>query len=141
VAFEADSEWSGGRTTPARDDVRKAEAARILDVLETANLPARAQSWLAGGIDTPNVRALAGLADSPEVSDGVRRALVAEIASDLGITFDSLQDARRIHAEHIIQTMSQGANLGPQIFALSNGVTDELTGRLRRVIDRLRRRS
>ena len=122
---------------PPRDDIRLAEAARILGVLPVAELPSRALEWLDGGIDSPNVRSLAGFIDGEGVTDGVRLALMAEIASDLGIRFATVQDARSLHAEHLVLSMTAGGNVSPDIFALSNGMTDELTGRLSRFLGRL----
>ncbi|MDQ1560665.1 MAG: hypothetical protein QOE85_6 [Actinomycetota bacterium] len=106
----------------------------MLGFLGADGLTERASRWLASGVDTPNVRALA---EGSDATDGVRLALVGEIAADLGIEFPTVQDARRVHAEQIIRSMSSGENVDLQIYALSNGFTDEFAARARRFIARL----
>jgi hypothetical protein len=122
----------------AREEIRRAEAARVLGLLDAADQPANAAQWLLDGIDTPNVHALAGLAGPAgmDVSGGVKEALVAEIAADLGISFSTLQDARRVHANEIIRSFSQGDIESAQIYGLSNGFTDEWSAKLRRFFSR-----
>jgi hypothetical protein len=135
VADELDA---GPSAHSARDDIRLAEAARMLGLLTVDGLTERAISWISGGVDTPNVRALAR---PSEASDGVRLALVAEIAAELGVGFSTTQDARNAHAEQVIRSMHAGENIGGQIYALANGYTDELVSRLRLWLGRVLRRS
>jgi hypothetical protein len=140
VTSESDADGSLGLTSDPRLDIRRAEASRLLGLLNADGLAERAGTWLDGGVDTQNVRALVGSVDDEEISAGVRLALVAEIAAELGLGFGSLQEARTVQAEDIIRSMSSGETVGPQIFDLSNGVTDELTARIRRAIGRVFRR-
>jgi hypothetical protein len=133
-----DQSNAGPSAHSARDDIRLAEAARMLGLLTVDGLTERAMDWISGGIDTPNVRALARPSDA---SDGVRLALVAEIAADLGVGFPTTQDARNAQAEHVIRSMHAGENTGGQIYALANSYTDELVSRLRLWLGRVLRRS
>ena len=118
----------------AQYDIRRAEARRLLGMLDPGELPERARDWLADGADSTNVRALA---DGGSATDGVRIALLGEIATEFGLGFPSLQDARRFQAEEIMRARGFGAEVGTQIFTLSNGFTDELVGRVRGFFARL----
>jgi hypothetical protein len=80
------------------------------------------------------VRALAGGESAP---DGVLTSLLGEVAAEFGLGFASLQDARSFQAEEILRARGFGADVGAQIFTLSNGLTDELLGRLRGFFARL----
>jgi hypothetical protein len=111
----------------------------MLDQLDAATLPARAAAWQAAGIDSRNVRALAGASD-PEVSDGVRSALLAEIAAEFDLGFATLQDARSVRALDIVRAMGEGEDVGTQIYGLSNGFTDEWTGKLKAFFTRRKSR-
>lgn len=135
VSFESDAEQSANRTTFARSDIRQSEAARMLGLLQAGDLADRARQWLSAGFDTANVRALAGAA---EATDGVRLALVGEIAAEHGLGFATIQDARRAHAEQIIRSIGAGEFATPQLYALSNGFTDEWMSRLRHLVARVR---
>lgn len=110
----------------------------MLGLLTVDGLTDRAISWISAGVDTPNVRALAR---PSEASDGVRLALVAEIAAEQQVGFATVQAARNAHAEQVIRAMGAGENVGGQIFAFSNSYTDELVLRLRRWLGRALRRS
>jgi hypothetical protein len=123
----------------ARRDIRSAEAGRVLGLLDSAELPARARSWIVDGADSPNVRALA-TAPADSATDGIRRALLAEIAAELGLSFGAVQEARTFQAEEIIRARSFDLDVGTQIYGLSNGYTDELVRRLRAFVARLSRR-
>jgi hypothetical protein len=137
-AHEADNADRPGNVA-ARHDIRRAEAARILGLLDGIGLPERARGWLVDGADTANVRALA---TSPIGLDGdrIRMALLREIAEELRLGFPSLQAARTFHAEEIIRARHFGADIGQQLYGLSNGYTDELVRRFRGVLARLARR-
>ena len=137
-AHEANNPARPGNVA-ARHDIRRAEAARMLGLLGGTGLPERAGGWLVDGADTANVRALA---TSPIGLDaeGIRRALLREIAEELGLGFPSLQAARTFHAEEIIRQRHFGADIGQQLYGLSNGYTDELVSRFRRALARLARR-
>ena len=114
----------------AREDLRRAEAARLLDQLDAAGLAERAARWDAAGLASSNVSALAAATD-PEVSDGVKRALVAEIATEFGLGFSTLQEARNVRAIDIVRLMSDGEDVGVELFGLSNGFTDEWMARVK----------
>jgi hypothetical protein len=124
-------------TSRAFADIRLAEAARLLGLLSADPLDARATEWLAAGIDTANVQALA---QSPRDAAGIRLALVAEIADEFGIRFARLQDARRLYSDHILRSLSGGAVASGEIAALSNGYTDEIVARIRGFLGGLLRR-
>jgi hypothetical protein len=123
----------------ARLDIRRAEAGRVLGLLNSAELPERARSWIVDGADSRNVRALAA-APADSATDGIRRALLAEIAAELGLSFAAAQDARTFQAEEIIRARSFNLDVGTQIYGLSNGYTDELVRRVVRFFARRGRR-
>ncbi|HMH58904.1 MAG TPA: hypothetical protein VK537_06965 [Galbitalea sp.] len=106
----------------------------MLGLLPSSELPERARAWLADGADSVNVRALAG---GELANDGVRLALLKDIAAEFDLEFPTHQDARRFQAEEIIRSRHFGQNVSFQIYALSNGYTDELLHRLHRVMARL----
>jgi hypothetical protein len=118
----------------AQHDIRRAEARRVLGMLDPGELPERARGWLTDGADSTNVRALAA---GESATDGVLTALLREVATEFGLGFGSLQDARRFQAEEIMRARGFGADVGAQIFTLSNGLTDELVGRMRGFFARL----
>jgi hypothetical protein len=134
-ADEADKRARMGNVA-ARHDIRRAEAARVLGLLDSTQLPDRARAWLLDGADTANVRALA--ASTVGVSaEGIRLALLAEIAEELKLGFASLQAARTFQAEEIIRARHFGADIGAQLYVLSNGYTDELLRNLRGFVARV----
>ncbi|MDQ1545944.1 MAG: hypothetical protein QOH69_848 [Actinomycetota bacterium] len=108
----------------------------MLGLLDGTALPERARAWLIDGADTRNVRALATTPIGPD-GEGIRMALLREIAEELGLGFPSLQAARTFHAEEIIRARHFGADIGQQLYGLSNGYTDELVRRFRGVLSRL----
>ena len=108
----------------------------MLGLLDGTALPERARAWLIDGADTRNVRALAATPIGPD-GEGIRMALLREIAEELGLGFPSLQAARTFHAEEIIRARHFGADIGQQLYGLSNGYTDELVRRFRGVLSRL----
>jgi hypothetical protein len=129
----------GHGNVAARRDIRRAEAARILGLLDSAELPERALSWIADGAESPSVHALV-VAPTDPASDGVRRALLGEIVTERGLGFSTIQDARSFQAEEIIRARSFNLDVGSQIVTLSNGYTDELVSKLRGFIARLAHR-
>jgi hypothetical protein len=120
----------------SRRDIRRAEAARMLGLLDSEKLPDRARGWLLDGADTVNVRALA-TAPGGVTDEGIRVALLGEIAQELRLGFSSLQAARTFQAEEIIRAHRFGADIGQQLYGLSNGYTDELVRNLRGFVARL----
>jgi CHASE3 domain sensor protein len=75
--------------------------------------------------------------DETFANDGARLALLKKIAAEFDLAFPTLQDARRFQAEEINRSRHFGQNVVFQIYALSNGLTDELVQRLRRAVARL----
>lgn len=108
----------------------------MLGLLDSTELPHRARVWLLDGADTPGIRALTATSTRRD-SDGVRLALLREIAQELGLGFSSLQAARTFQAEEIIRARHFAADIGQQLFGLSNGFTDELVRNLRGFVARV----
>ena len=108
----------------------------MLGLLDSTELPHRARAWLLDGADTANVRALA---TSPPggAAEAIRLALLREIAEELRLGFASLQAARTFNAEEIIRARHFGADIGQQLYGLSNGYTDEVVRNLRGFIARV----
>ncbi len=119
----------------AREDIRRAEAARVVGQLDAGTLSVRASGWRDAGLDSSNVRALAGASDA-DVSSGVKSALLAEIAAEFGLGFATLQEARSVRAVDIVRSMGAGENVSAEIFGLSNGLTDEWVARFRSLFRR-----
>ena len=111
----------------------------MLGVLDSTDLAERAGQWLADGADTANVRALVA-APRDGSAEGICLALLREIASELGLGFDSQQAARSFQAEEIVRARTFSMDVGAQIYGLSNGFTDELVRKLRGFAARLTQR-
>ena len=122
----------------AVDKIRHSEAARMLGLLDPATLSARAEQWLADGLDSANVRALAHT--DGEASDGVRLALLAEIAAENDVHFTNTAEARALHARDVIAAMATSANPTAVAMTFSNNYTDEVSSKISRAIGRLLRR-
>ena len=137
-AESADQRARAGNVA-ARRDIRRAEAARVLGLLDSSSLPTRAQNWIVDGADSPNVRALS-IAPTVAASERVRDALLTEIAAERGLGFASIQDARTFQAEEIIRARSFNLDVNSQIVSLSNAYTDELWQKLRGFVARLTHR-
>jgi len=142
------SQLSWGMTSgrqPRRDgaalaEIRAAEAARVLGLQDPMTLPGLAQGWLRDGLDSPSLRALAGAATSGANPTGqVLLELLATIAHEQGISFGTLQAARTVHAQSVVSLISEAGEFGPQLFGLSNTVTDEFAARIGAFFRRLRR--
>lgn len=104
----------------------------------SVDLSLAARQWVADGIATHDSLALAGAGDT--VPDGVRAALLQQLAREVGATFPNTHEARVFEANGLIRVMSEGGQVSPQLFGLSNGLTDEFTGRFRRFVARILRR-
>jgi hypothetical protein len=120
-----DDSEPAGRAIAIRD-LRAAEAARVLGLLDPATLPDRARGWVAHGLVTPAALALAGgtgRGDSAPV-------LLATLAAECGVSVRDIPSARAVHAEAVLGMA--GADVGPAVFDLANSVTDGVTTRLRR---------
>lgn len=118
-------------------DLRAAEAARVLGLLDVTTLAGRARWWIDSGIDTPAARALAAAAAGPPVPPTV---LLATLAAEHGVAVHDIATARAIHAEMIIGLAGQGGDFSRALFGLSNSVTDGFTSGVRRWWGRHRRR-
>ncbi|KQQ28912.1 hypothetical protein ASF54_09920 [Frondihabitans sp. Leaf304] len=117
----------------ALDDIRLAEAARMLGIHDVDELAGRAQAWLADGVESPSIALLVESGDLPEEQ---RLRILRSAAVELDLTFASLQTARTYYVQRSLPELTtvEGA---AGIAALSNGLTDEWTGRLRRLFRRL----
>jgi hypothetical protein len=136
---EAADQRAGAGNIAARRDIRRAEAARVLGLLDSSGLPERARSWIVDGADSPTVRALA-MAPADSASDGARHALLIEIAAERGLGFARVQDARTFQAQEIIRARSFNLDVSSQIFSLANAYTDEVIHKLRGFVARLTHR-
>lgn len=114
--------------TAALEDLRAAEAARVLGLLDTATLPPRARRWTQQALISPATLALAGAA--PGASGPL--VLLATVASEHGVSIHDVATARAVHAESIIGIAGRGGDVSGSLFDLSNSVTDGLTGGVRR---------
>jgi hypothetical protein len=125
----------------ALQEIRSAEAARVLGLLDAIPLPRQAAQWISDGIDSGNVRALAGAETSgADPTPQILAELLGAVAREQGVTFHTLQDARKVHARSLIAMISNPAEFGPQVFGLSNTVTDEFAARIQRFLRRLGQR-
>ena len=127
------------RTTGnALEELRRAEAARVLGLLDPATLQPLASQWALDGLESENVQALAAV--GTQASPGVLLALLAEAASDEGIHFANTAEARALHASSVIAAMATSANPTMVAMTFSNNYTDELSTRVSRLISRVLRR-
>ena len=117
--------------TAALKDLRAAEAARILGLLDTSTLAARAGRWVQQGLSSTATLELAATGDG---AGGPQSPLVllATVASEHGISIPDVGVARAVHAESIIGLAGAGGDISESLFDLSNSVTDGVTGGLRR---------
>lgn len=119
---------SSGHATAVRD-LRAAEAARVLGLLDPAALPARARRWIDSGIDTPAARALAAGGDPAQSNPTV---LVATVAPEHDVAIHDVAVARAVHAQSVIGLLGQGGDFSGALLDLANSVTDGLTVRAHR---------
>ena len=110
----------------------------MLGLLDPQTLPALARQWLADGLESENVRALADA--NSQGSGGVRLALLAEAAEEAGVHFASTAEARALHASSVIAAMATSANPTQVAMTFSNNYTDELSGKVSRAIGKILRR-
>lgn len=125
-------------TDSAVDELRRAEAARVLGLLDPASLQPLASQWVTDGLASDNIRALAS--PGSQGSAGVLLALLSEAASDEGIHFANTAEARALHASSVIAAMATSANPTMVAMTFSNNYTDELSSRVSRLIGRVLRR-
>ena len=117
-------------------EIRAAEAARMVGVLDIAELPQQAQQWVVDGISQPSARALAALAGSVLAAAHNRAVLLATLASECHVNFANLAEARAVHADTVIRTMVTGGDFPRAVFDFSNSYTDHIASRLGRALRR-----
>ncbi|MCU1403752.1 MAG: hypothetical protein JWQ43_55 [Glaciihabitans sp.] len=122
-----------GEVGPLRDanvamqEIRLAEATRVLGMLEAGALDAEASGWLLDGVDSPSLHSLAKAADADQL------ILLADTARELGLSFRSVQDAR---AFHINAVLAEGnMRVAMESFSISNNFSDHLSSAFRRMVD------
>ncbi|MEP6980362.1 MAG: hypothetical protein ABJA16_06320 [Nakamurella sp.] len=120
---------SSGHAAAVRD-LRAAEAARVLGLLDPDALPTRARRWIESGIDTPAARALAASSWDPTQSNPT--VLVATVASEHDVAIHDIAVAQAVHAQSVIGLIGQGGDFSGALLDLANSVTDGLTGRAHR---------
>ncbi len=151
--------------TPERrravDEIRAAEAARVLGMLDVTPLPTKAAEWIAAGIRYTSAVALAALArpgtglantartraaddigpDDIDPDGTLRAQLLGNLAIECGIGFRTTAEARAVHANTVIAALRSANGTGtgtatPMIVDFSNNYTDELTERVKAALRR-----
>ncbi|ROQ40072.1 hypothetical protein EDF46_1709 [Frondihabitans sp. PhB188] len=117
----------------ALDELRTAEARRMLGLEDGTALRARAEAWLAQGLISPSLELLAA---SYDLTDGEALRLLRSAAVELDVVFATTQKARSHYLTASMSTLTTAEGVGG-IVAVSNGVTDELTARARRALARV----
>jgi hypothetical protein len=117
----------------ALDELRTAEAQRMLGLGDGLSLRARAEGWLAEGLVSPSLELLAASYDLPD-DEALR--LLRSAAVELDVVFATTQGARAHYLAASMSTLTTAEGVGG-IVAVSNGVTDELTARARRALARV----
>jgi len=105
----------------------------MLGLERADDLAGRGENWLAAGVDAPSIRMLAdGSARSPEHA----LRLLRSAAVELDLTFATVQAARSYYVQSVLPDLvTPGSITGAKtIFDLSNGMTDQLTRRARRML-------
>jgi hypothetical protein len=98
-----------------------------LGLLDTTTLSTQATQWIADGMDSSNVRALAGAAISgANPTAEVLASLLEHIAAETGVTFSSMQQAREVHSLAMIGSMEPTLEYSMRILDASNSFTDDL---------------
>lgn len=117
----------------ARREIRDSEAQRRLGLLPPGVLPARAARWVADGVDDP---AVGELAEALTATDDAREALLARVAVDLGLGFETVREARAHHGQRVVESMT-AASAPNDALGFSNGFTDTIEESVRDSIARL----
>ncbi|GAA4267470.1 hypothetical protein [Frondihabitans peucedani] len=125
------------RTLRALAEIRTAEAGRILGLLPAGSLVDLAAGWAAAGITSPGILRLAYAAD---VTNDETLGLLAADARELGLTFRSTREARAAYVVDILPDLVTAPDPGTLSMTVSNNYTDELSGRARGLLGRLRRK-
>lgn len=125
------------RTLKALAEIRTAEAGRILGLLPAGSLVDLAAGWAAAGITSPGILRLAYAAD---VTNDEALGLLAADARELGLTFRSTREARAAYVVDILPDLVTAPDPGTLSMTVSNNYTDELSGRARGLLGRLRRK-
>ena len=117
----------------ARAEIRDSEAQRRLGLLPSGVLPGRAARWVADGVDDLSVLALA---EAQTSTDDDREGLLARAATDLGLGFASVREARAHHGQRVVESMT-AASAPNDALGFSNGFTDTIEESVRDSIARL----
>jgi hypothetical protein len=125
------------RTLRALGEIRTAEAGRMLGLLPAGSLVDLAAGWAACGITSPGILRLAYAAD---VTNDEALGLLAADAAALGLTFSSTREARAAYVVDLLPDLVSAANPGTLSMTVSNNYTDELSGKARGFLSRLRKR-
>ena len=122
----------------AIQQIRAAEAARVLGLLDTRGLADRAQRWVDAGITTEGAYRLSDTDSDADPSE--LALLIRQTAAETGVHFETTAEARSVHAISVIASMATSTDLTGDILRFSNNYTDEVTGKLSGAIRRLRGR-
>ena len=125
----------GSPHADALAQIRAAEAARVIGLLDDGLLVSRAPGWAVAGVESA---ALADLLAADTASD--RAASLAHVAADVDVHFATTSEARSEHALTVIDTMTKSGDLVADVMRFSNNYTDEVSGKLRGTFDRLFRK-
>jgi hypothetical protein len=118
----------------AFDEIKLAEARRMLGLAQPVDLAARAEGWLAAGVRSPSLELLA---ISPDITPEESLRLLRAAAVELDLAFATAQAARTYSIQASLPELTTAAGIG-EITGYSNGMTDALEARLRRLFRRRR---
>jgi hypothetical protein len=116
--------------------IRAAEAARMIGLLDDAVLVAQADDWVAAGVESDSLTTLV----SGETTPALRAGLLADVAASVGVHFATRSDARSVHAMTVIDQMTKSGDLVGDVMRFSNNYTDEVSGKMHGAFGRLFRR-
>jgi hypothetical protein len=123
----------------AREEIRLAEARRMLGLRQANDLPTEAVAWLEAGIVSPSLDLLAaseGTGDDGDAASDSAARLLRAAAVELDLTFATTQEARTFYVRANLADLTSATGAAG-IAEVSNGFTDELTGRVKRALGRL----
>ncbi|RKR76031.1 hypothetical protein [Frondihabitans australicus] len=118
----------------AFDEIRLAEARRMLGLAQTDDLSTRAELWLSQGVRSPSLELLAV---SPDATPEESLRLLRAAAVELDLAFETPQAARTYSIQASLPSLTSMQGVG-EITDYSNGMTDALERRLRRLFRRRR---
>ncbi|AMM19285.1 hypothetical protein AX769_02980 [Frondihabitans sp. PAMC 28766] len=118
----------------ALDEIRLAEARRMLGLGSADDLGTQAAGWLERGVRSPSLELLAAAPD-PTPDEALR--LLRAAAVELDLTFATAQAARAHYVQQNLATLTTAQGVAG-IADVSNGMTDAFEARLRRLFRRRR---